>query len=113
MIWATLGYGCFETAAFRDAVEAFQKAARLEPRAHPALHGLGKSLQALGRHQEAVGAFGRAMALDPPNVDYVNARGVALMESGALQEALRDFDAASALAPGFFGAFLNKGLVLK
>jgi len=43
----------------------------------------------------------------------VNDRGVALMESGALQDALRDFEAALALVPGFFGAFLNMGLVLK
>jgi tetratricopeptide (TPR) repeat protein len=35
------------------------------------------------------------------------------MESGALDDALRDFEAALAVAPGFFGACLNKGLVLK
>jgi Flp pilus assembly protein TadD len=65
------------------------------------LHGLGKSLQALGRHQEAANALGRAMALDPRNPDYANDRGVALIESGATEEALRDFDAALELAPGF------------
>ena len=50
MIWVTLGYAYFETAAFREAIEAFRKAASLDLRAHPALRGLDKSLQALGRH---------------------------------------------------------------
>jgi tetratricopeptide (TPR) repeat protein len=113
MIWATLGYANFEAGIFRDAVEAFQKSCRLDARAHPALHGLGKSLQALGRHQEAAGAFARAITLEPRNVDYLNDRGVALLEIGAVDDALQDFDAALALAPGFFGAWLNKGLALK
>lgn len=67
MIWATLGYACFEIASYRDAVEAFRKAASIDPRAHPALHGLGKTLQALGR----------AIAVEPRNPDYLNDRGVA------------------------------------
>ena len=77
MIWATLGYACFEIASYLDPVEAFRKAASIDPRAHPALHGLGKTLQALGRHQEAAGALGRAIAVEPRNPDYLNDRGVA------------------------------------
>ncbi|MBM3589404.1 MAG: tetratricopeptide repeat protein [Alphaproteobacteria bacterium] len=85
----------------------------VDARAHPALHGLGKILQVLGRYQEAAAALSCAIAIDPRNPDYLNDRGVALMESGAIAKALRDFDAALLLAPGFFGALLNKGLALK
>ena len=112
IIWATLGYACFEIAAFRDAVEAFQKATRLDPGAHAAFHGLAKCLRRLGRQRESVNAVTRAIVLDPRNADYLNDRGLALMAIGELREALKDFEAALVLAPEFFGVLSNKSMAL-
>jgi protein O-GlcNAc transferase len=92
-----------------DAIAAFERAARLNPRLMHAWYNLGTTLMELHRHEEAVASFDRALALDPAMTAAHNNRGAALLVLGRPAEAAAALERALRLQPHHPGALENLG----
>ncbi|MFI5386101.1 MAG: tetratricopeptide repeat protein [Fimbriimonadales bacterium] len=58
----------------------------------PVIHlSRGKSLAALGRHEEAIAEFDATLAVDPEDADAWHRRGISLLELGHASEAVETF----------------------
>ena len=95
----------------QQAVELFNKAAKIE-REHPGIHiNRGTAYQQLGDLELALTNFNKAVALAPTNDKAFNNRGNVLVRMNRLDEALRDFDHALQLKDDYSG-HNNRGLAL-
>ncbi len=84
------------------AIEAFERALKIDPD-DPDLHNnLGFALLTAGRADEAVGSLREALRLDGTRIRTRNNLGYALVAAGDDGEALRVFQAASPPADAFF-----------
>ncbi|RYF98400.1 MAG: tetratricopeptide repeat protein, partial [Caulobacteraceae bacterium] len=93
-----------------QALSAFQSAAKLAPRAAPAHHMIGVSLQRLGRLAEAEKAISRAIELDPREPDFFSNRALVKCGQERFDRAIFDAKAALRLDPAHVGGLCNLGL---
>jgi predicted O-linked N-acetylglucosamine transferase (SPINDLY family) len=107
-----LGMALSAQGRHREAVESFERAARLGPVAGATQLGLAASLQALGRNEEALSACSKALAggADPAEVHYCTGR--VYFEMRRLHEARFCLERAIALRPDLPGAHNGLGIVL-
>jgi len=89
------GVGFYRDANYFAAAESFDRALRLDPRNHQALHHLAQSLA----HQRkflprALEAIGRACELQPMNVGYLKLAGRLHAEAGLPEKAERYYNQA-------------------
>jgi type IV pilus assembly protein PilF len=79
-----------------QAVEAFRKAIKEDPKNPYFYKGLGQGLLSLKKYSDAVGAFRKALELNPYYTDLHNDLGTALAASGKIDEGRKEFMAALA-----------------
>lgn len=97
--WGVRGYALSTAGRKDEAVEAYAKAASLDPRDAFVRVNRGAVLIELGRPAEALPVLDEAVAIDPRNARALNHRGVALERLGRLEEARAAYRAAIAAAP--------------
>jgi tetratricopeptide (TPR) repeat protein len=113
--------------AYEDAIQAFDKASKLDQQNYKTWTKRGNALLARGKHDKAIEAFDRAVELGPQSAKNWNNCGLALYAKGTAlkdnndilnaqskyDEAIEAFDKAIERDSELFGAWNNKGDVLK
>lgn len=69
---------------YSDAVEALQKAIKLDNSLVRAHYSLGVVLQTMGQAEEAVKAYERVISLDPKHINAFYNSGLAFLDLGAI-----------------------------
>ena len=86
---------------YREAMDAYRTAMKLDPTAPAYPAGLGLALSMSGKYPEAIDAYTKALDLDPNNVWNLYNRGFAHLNSGDAAKAGADLDQALALDENF------------
>jgi tetratricopeptide (TPR) repeat protein len=85
---------------FNEAIEAYGRSIRLNPRYASAHYNLGNVLNELERYGDSIAALREAVRLDPEHVKARASLGVALAGLGRLDEAIAAYQSALVLEPG-------------
>lgn len=83
--WMALGNSRYTLDDFAGAVEAFRRAAQLQPGSGPALNNLALALAATGQRQEALAVIRQAMALGGPMQEEFLLTQEEILRSGAAE----------------------------
>jgi predicted O-linked N-acetylglucosamine transferase (SPINDLY family) len=108
----SLGVICFQQGRPAEALEFFDRAARLRP-GFSTFSNRGAALQMLGRSEEALQDYDRAVALESRSAVLLFNRGRALQDLGRFEDALASYDAALRLHPDFPAVLNNRGNALR
>ena len=111
LTWKVRGYVLNKAEFPNLALEAYQRAVRLNERDPVTHNNIGVTFLKLGSLQQALTAFEAALALKPQYADARNNRGVALEKMGRRAEAERAYRAATRINPNHALAFNNLGAV--
>jgi predicted O-linked N-acetylglucosamine transferase (SPINDLY family) len=103
-----LGVAHSKLEAHEDALTAFRRAERLNPRSRELQSNLADTLMALHQFGAALQHYDRALTLDSRFVQAWANRGTALTELGRCAEALASYDHALALAPDDVPTWMNR-----
>lgn len=95
----------------RDAIAAFDKAIRLNPRSAEAYHGRGLAYNETGQNERALKDYDAALALNPKYTEAYFDRANVYSDMGQYERALKDYDEALRLSPNHSGALYNQGLL--
>lgn len=95
-----------------EAIIAFDKALKINPKFTEAWHGKGAALYKLGRFDSAMECFDKALEINPNFVEAWNNKGTALYNLGKRDSAMECFDKALKLNPKFTEARHNKRIAL-
>lgn len=107
---ACLGLVYQGTGKYDQAVEEFQKAAKLEPTLDAAPAGLAHAYESLNRLDEAEQAYNAAIALRPNYWAGYNRLGTFYLRHGKFEEAGRMYEQVISLVPDSFAGFTNLGI---
>jgi lipoprotein NlpI len=94
----------------RDAITAFDKAIRLNPRSAEAYQGRGMAYNETGKNEQALKDYDAALALNPQYAEAYFNRGNVYSDLGQHERALKDYDEAVRLDPNHSGAVFNRSL---
>lgn len=97
---------------YDDAIEAFDKAIRLNPSSAVAWNNKGNALKLQNKHDEAIMAFDKSVELNPKFTDAWKNKGMALYDQHKYDEAIAAYDSALEIKPRLSKAWYNKGLAL-
>jgi len=97
---------------YNDAIEAFDKAIKLNPNSAAAWNNKGNALKLQNRHDEAIMAFDKSVELNPKFADAWHNKGMALYDQHKYDKAIVDYDRALEIKPKLAKAWYNKGLAL-
>jgi protein O-mannosyl-transferase len=106
-IWNNLGQSLVATGRMEEAINAFQKALKLNPSFGSAHHNLALALARTGRQQESLVHFGDAARLQPENASVHNNYAMMLGRAGRTDEAMQEFQMALRLAPNVAATHFN------
>jgi tetratricopeptide (TPR) repeat protein len=95
----------------KDAIVAFDKAIRLNPRSAEAYHGRGMAHNEIGQNERALKDYDAALALNPQYAEAYFNRANAYSDMGQYERALKDYGEALRLSPNHSGALFNQGLI--
>jgi len=98
-VWNNYGNSLATTGKLEEAINAFQKALKLDPSMGDAHENLALALARNGRLPESLIHFGDAARLEPENAKIHNIYAVMLGAAGRTDEATREFQIALRLAP--------------
>jgi protein O-GlcNAc transferase len=107
------GILCQQLGRFDEAVQALERATRLNERAAVLHYALGNAFLAAGRLEEAAPRFRRAIKFQPTLVEAHNNLGVALEQAGKLDDAVRALREAHRLKPDAVDVLVNLGNALR
>jgi protein O-mannosyl-transferase len=107
MIWNNLGRSLLAIGNLEEAINAFQKALKLNPSFGGAHHNLALALARGGRQQESLNHFSDAARLKPKDASVHNNYAIMLGIAGKTEEAIQEFQIALRLAPGAATAHFN------
>lgn len=108
----TRGHALLARGRQAKAVEAFERAAREDPRSADAHHGRGRAMSVGGHHPEALEAYERAIALEKRHFMAHLDKGTALVLMGRHKEAIAAFGEACAIKPRNAEAHLKRAKAL-
>jgi predicted O-linked N-acetylglucosamine transferase (SPINDLY family) len=111
--WQLLGLIALQARDLESAVQALERALRLQPDQPAILVNLGVSLRSLGRFQEALSCYDRALRLQPDIPEALNNRGSVLLNLRRYVEALESCERALLARPNYAEAQNNKGSALQ
>ena len=94
---------------FKEAVEAFRQAIKLEPRDAETHYYLGDSYFSLELYKESIKAYRQAIKLKPNYSAAHNNLGMAYLRAGQYKEAVKSFDETIRLEPEYSLAHYNLG----
>jgi len=91
--WAHFGIGfCYgKLGNYKDAIEAFKQAIRIDPDYVNARYNLGVSYSGLGLYRDAIEAFKQAIRIDPDYADVHHGLGQAYLIIGDKNSALNEY----------------------
>ncbi|MEB3884193.1 tetratricopeptide repeat protein [Lyngbya sp. CCY1209] len=108
-----IGIGQVRKKQYRDAIVAFDKAIRLEPKLVAAYINRGVAYSELGENAAAIASFNRALEIDPRSAQARYFRGSEYLEMSDYQKSLDDYTEALRLNPDYIDAYLDRGFVHK
>ncbi len=97
---------------YEDAIEAFDKAIKLNPSSAVAWNNKGNALKLQNKHDEAIMAFDKSVELNPKYTDAWNNKGMALYDQHKYDKSILAYDTALEIKPKLAKAWYNKGLAL-
>ena len=103
------GYCLAKLGLYKEAVEAYREAIRLNPADPDSLNNLCAAYNRAERYQEALGACLEAIFLKPDLVEAHNNLGWTYQKLGRHQESIEAFKRAIRLRPGYGLAYFNLG----
>lgn len=106
---AGLGNVYLDQGRFKNAVDSYQQAIKVQVDYVPAYQPLGYSLARLNRHAEAIDIFRQVMQYDPDNAEIYNNLAFTLVHAGRYPEAVEAGQQAIALL-GKTGEAFKQGL---
>jgi tetratricopeptide (TPR) repeat protein len=83
----------------QKAIEAFERAIKIDAKKAGGYLGRANSLNTLGRHQKSLEDYNRALAIDPTLANAYANRGIAHAHLGEIDKAIADYEKALALDP--------------
>ncbi len=110
-----INYGLFQynKGKYDDAIRAFDKAVKLNPRSAAAWNNKGIALKALNRYDEAITACEMALRLDPRYADAWHQKGLSLYDQKRYDEAVYAYDQAIEAKPNDADILHGKGMALR
>jgi tetratricopeptide (TPR) repeat protein len=111
--WNNKGVALKNLGKYDEAIEAFDRAIRLDPNDAPTWSYKGNAFNSQGKYDEAIKAYDEAIRLDPNYTDAWYNKGSALGRQGKYDEAIKCLDEAIRLDPNRASAWYNKGTALK
>jgi tetratricopeptide (TPR) repeat protein len=112
MYYVNDGMALFGQGQNADAIQAFEKALKLDPKSYTAQFQVGVVLFQEKKHAEAIDAWNKALAIEQTAASHCNI-GLAQMELGKLDEAEAHFKKAKEIDPKYFMASFNLGVLLQ
>jgi tetratricopeptide (TPR) repeat protein len=103
------GVRLYREGSYAAAREAFDTAARVNPRSATSINNRGVARARLGDLDGAIADYTEAMRLAPTEAEFIFNRGNAYAAIGNYPAAINDFTAAVALSPGYAQAYFNRG----
>ena len=109
--WFHVGYiaCCTDVKDFEGAIEAYDKAIRLDPDESASYNNRAKAKIHLGQYKEALADCDKAIRLDPSEATAYNTRGTVKIHLGQYKEALADCDKAILLRSDYAEAYSTRG----
>jgi tetratricopeptide (TPR) repeat protein len=111
--WFDKGFNLGEQGRYQEAIEAYDKALKIDPQYKFAWLNKGWALNNLGRYQEAIEAYDKALKIDPKYKSAWNNKGNALRNLGRYQEAIEAYDKILKIDPKYKSAWNGKGAALR
>jgi tetratricopeptide (TPR) repeat protein len=105
-----LGVDHADAGQWKEAIEAFKQAIKLNPDDASAHYNLGVAYGNLGRHKEEIEAYKQAIKLNPDYAKAYNNLGSAYQNSGRHQEAIQACKQAVKLKPDYANAHYTLGM---
>lgn len=106
--WYKIGDQAFNDKHWNDALNAFNKAIKLNPQYMEAYFYRGNVYDELGDYEKAIVNYNRAIKLNPIYTDAYLYRGLAYNNLGKLNKAIADMKKAAKLGDNFAQKFLIK-----
>ncbi|MDD4651228.1 MAG: tetratricopeptide repeat protein [Methanothrix sp.] len=106
--WTAQGDVLREQYKFDDAIQAYDKALKINESHIAALAGKGEALWNVGRYNESLQSFEEVLNLSPYYVRAWVGKGVALHGLGNFTESLRSYDMAIEIDPNYAMAWNDK-----
>ncbi len=108
--WFNLGFAYIESGMYKEAIEAFKKAIKLQPDFARAHLGLGSAYQSSGMYREAIEAYQEAIRLEPNLFISHFSLGLSYASLGMYKEAIASYKQVIMLKPDFVSAHLMIGV---
>jgi len=109
--WFNLGVAYYSSGLYREALESYKQAIRIEPDFAEAHYNLGFTYKRLDKHGEAMEAFKQAIQIKPDFFDAYTQLGVLYSESRMNWEAIEAFKQAIRIKPNIAMAHYLLGMV--
>jgi len=93
------------------ALENYEKAIELNPKAAEVLNNYGRALSILGRRKEAIEQYNKALAINPGYAPIYCALGKVLAEGGHPKQAIENFKKGLQLDPKLVEAHVGMGVI--
>jgi len=97
---------------YDEAIEAYDRAIRLDDKRADAYFNKGRALQALGRLDDAASAYETAIALDPSDARAWVNLGTVQKDLEQFDEALGSFERATRIDPNLAAPYANTGSIM-
>lgn len=111
--WLNLGNNLSKSARYKEAVDAYRKAAEIDPGMASAFNGLGVACMGLNKYQEAIEALKQSLRIEPGSAWTHSNLGLAYMESGRDREAIDALREAVRIMPDLGAAHFNLGIAYR
>jgi hypothetical protein len=108
--WVALGKACDAARLWDRAIEAWRKAAQLDPRSADNHLGLGIAAYHAGRYREAIAAYESALLILPQSATVQTKIGVAWLVLGEVAQAIDNLKKAILIDPESSSAHFNLGI---
>ena len=107
-----LGAALSRAGRFKEAVEHYEQALKINPDFVEARNNLGNCLFQAGRFEEAIAHHERVLQIEPGSLGTHNNLGSALLQAGRVSEAIGQFEQVLRLKPDYPEVHYNLGIAL-
>ncbi len=112
-IWVNCGARLFEMGKFKDSLESYRLALKIDPISFDAWYNSGNSYLQMEDYKRAIECYQEALAIDPDNAQAYNNLGSAQFFLGEYENALCSVDKALSYGRDQYSSLINKSLILK
>lgn len=108
-VWRLFGVLCYQTGRRREAMEALERSAQLDPANMTLLGELGAVQTELGRYDDAIGTLRRASLARPEEPDLLDRLGMLYLQTRRFDAAIDAYTRLIGLEPAKAAAWFNLG----